>query len=275
VEIAEPPHRWDLVTPDQLGSLPGGPGFPYGNDLIVAAGQVIARSGGGDLFFVGRSPDSIFDLLGGAFDGVAAAPGLHRLAFSSTSPLRGPDVAAARAVLARQGLTPRSLARGRRPVALVDLVYTGRTFTSLYRILRAWIDDEREPWNVIRRRLWFVGLTERVQTSPNAYRWQTERDWPSTLPARHVVNVSIDSGLWSYLGNWQVKLTGSFDAERWWAPVGEGFRHDDKSRRALGEAVGLVALGRAKQTRSLLVRTMTGELAYAESWLRTLVSQPS
>jgi hypothetical protein len=266
VQIADPPFRWDLVTPDRLGELPPVL-FPYAEDLVIAAGQVLARSGGGDMFFVGRSPDSLFDLLSGALDGAAQGPRLHRLAYSRRA--GGPRLAA-RAVLARQGLTPYTLARGRRPVALIDLVYGGNTFTDLYALLRDWIDEEREPWPVIRRRLRFVGLTAREETSPKAFRWQQCRAWPAALPARAVVNVSVDPPLWSYLGNYQPKLTASFHAGRWFAEP-EGPRRGERVRAALAQAAGLVELGRKKQTRALLVRTVTAEPAYREGWLRGLV----
>jgi hypothetical protein len=63
------PYRWDLVAPDQLGSLLDGtvsPSLFFLSDLVECAGKVVARSGGGDLVFVGRSLDSMFDLLSGA-----------------------------------------------------------------------------------------------------------------------------------------------------------------------------------------------------------------
>ncbi len=73
------PFRWDLVTADQLGSLLAGTTAPdlwFLDDLVVCAGKVLARSGNGDLVFVGRSLDTMFDLLGGALadraDGAAA-----------------------------------------------------------------------------------------------------------------------------------------------------------------------------------------------------------
>jgi hypothetical protein len=71
------PFRWDLVTPDQLGSLLAGTSDPdlwFLDDLVECAGKVLARCGGGDLVFFGRSLDSMFDLLGGAFG--TPAPGL-------------------------------------------------------------------------------------------------------------------------------------------------------------------------------------------------------
>jgi len=69
------PFRWDLVSPDQLGSLLAGtapPSLWFLDELVECTGKVVARSGDGDLIFVGRSLDSMFDLLGGVLAGEGA-----------------------------------------------------------------------------------------------------------------------------------------------------------------------------------------------------------
>ena len=58
------PFRWDLVRPDQLGSLLDD--LPeldlwYLDELVSCAGRVLAHCADGDLYFVGRSVDSLFD----------------------------------------------------------------------------------------------------------------------------------------------------------------------------------------------------------------------
>jgi hypothetical protein len=270
------PFRWDLVTPDQLGSLLDGqrtPDLPYVDDLAVTAAKVVARSGGGELHFVGRSPDSMFDLLSGALAGTDHAARLHQLAFSGR-PRHAQDLAGpTRDILRACGITPQVLARSHRPVALVDLVSGGDTFGNLFRVLRDWVDAEREPWPVIRRKLHFVGITSRMDTSPKTPRWQQYADWPAELPARAVINVSLDPQWWDYFGNSQVKLTRSYHPARWTADEPDGPRHDRDTRSALAEAVALVESGRQRSTRARLARTMAAEPAYAESWLRTLVRQ--
>src|SRR5690242_6634183 len=79
------PFRWDLITPDRLGSMIADPpeldaGFLAA--LVDCSAKVVARSAGGDLVFVGRSLDSMFDLLGGVLDGCTQAPQMFRLPFS-------------------------------------------------------------------------------------------------------------------------------------------------------------------------------------------------
>lgn len=86
-------------------------------------------------------------------------------------------------------------------------VYCGSAFTELFNLLRTWIDDDGEPWPVIRRKLRFVGVTSRTKTSPNTYRWQQHAAWTRQLPARAVVNVSLQPFVWSYFGDHQTKLT--------------------------------------------------------------------
>ncbi|MBL7258893.1 hypothetical protein [Paractinoplanes lichenicola] len=248
------PYRWDLVTPDELGTLLGGTRRPtlfFLDELVECTGKVLARSGGGDLVFVGRSLDSMFDLLGGSFDG-----GLHRLPLSfqrGRRRLTYAETAAARELLAAAGVTPHALARRARPVAFVDVVHAGSTFTELYGLLRDWVEREREPWPVIRRKLRFVGVTSRRKPSPNAYRWQQDVDWPAELPSGSVINVSLDPMVWHYFGDVQVKLTRTFRPEQWPAEA-DGPRHDEQTRQALAEAVALAAYGRTRAGRQAIAR---------------------
>jgi hypothetical protein len=279
------PFRWNLVAPDELGSLVAGTSTPdlwFLADLLVCAGKVLARSGDGDLVFVGRSLDSMFDLLSGALVSYGGRA-LWRLplSFQRTAvgtgrrwqrrALTSVERARAREILAGVQVTPHGLARRRRPVTFVDVVDGGDTFTDLFALLRTWIDEEREPWPVIRRKLRFVGVTVRRKTSPNTYRWQQEATWTRQLPAHAVLNVSLDGTVWSYFGDYQTQLTRSFRPDRWRAgPDGPG--RDERTRQALAEAAALVAYGRSPTGRQALARAIDGEPALAQPWLRTLVT---
>lgn len=280
------PFRWDLVTPDQLGSMLDGVAAPdlwFLDELVRCTGKVVARGGNGDLVFVGRSLDSMYDLLSGALHQQVS---LRRLPFSFARgwvgtgratrrrPLTPAERERARHLIAGVGAAPHDLARGDRPVTFVDVVSEGGTFTDLYTLLRAWIDESREPWPVIRRKLRFVGVTNRRQTSPNAYRWQqTDAPWTGDLPARSVVNVSVDPAVWWYFGNYQPKLTRSFRPEQWTAGDDAGaVDRAELTREALAEAVALVAYGRSRDGRRAIARAVGGEPALAEPWLRSLVT---
>lgn len=222
------PFRWNLVTPDQLGALLDGctdPDLWYLEDLVTCAAKVLARSDDGRLLFVGRSADSIFDLLSGALADTTWRDRPQRLPFSfrgDADDLTPNEIRQARAIFAAAGLSPEHLARGPHPATFVDLVHAGHTFTNLYRLLRDWVDEQRQPWNAIRRRIRFVGITSRTKTSPNTWRWHQHADWTRDLPARSVVNISIDRSVWHYLGDHQTKLTRSFHPKLWTQPDGDG-----------------------------------------------------
>jgi hypothetical protein len=280
------PFRWDLIAPDQLGSVladTASPDLWFLDELVACAGKVLARSGNGDLVFVGRSLDSMFDLLSGALAGTQGQRRICRLPLSFQRPgvgssrrwrrraLTPAEQAQARRVLATIDLVPHSLARRDRPVTFVDVVHRGATFTELFELLRAWIDEDHQSWPVIRRKLRFVGVTSRTKTSPNAYRWQQHAAWTRRLPSRHVVNVSLDAWVWSYFGDHQVKLTRSYRPDRWLADA-DGPDRDERTRQALAEAAALVAYGRNRPGRQALARAVGREPALAQSWLRSLVT---
>jgi hypothetical protein len=273
------PFRWDLVRPDQLGRLLDGcepPDLWFVDELVGASALVLARSADSRLVFVGRSADSVFDLLSGVLADTGWCDRLDRMPFSfrgDADELTPAEVAQARAILAACGTAPDRLAHAGQKTTFVDLVARGYTFTNLYRLLRQWTNEQRQPWNAVRRNLRFVGITGEGKPSPNTWRWHQHVDWTNELPAGSVLNVSFPPGVWSYFGNHQVKITRSFMPKHWGQPDPDGPRHDEKARQALAEAVALVEHGRKRDTRRTIARTMTREPAFAEAWLRRLVTQ--
>ena len=78
-------YRWDLVTPGQFGTLRPADAQPdlwFFDELVECTAKVVARSGGGDLYFVGRSLDSMYDLLCGAFEDTDHRDRVDRLPLS-------------------------------------------------------------------------------------------------------------------------------------------------------------------------------------------------
>ncbi|RLP93946.1 hypothetical protein EAD98_17295 [Micromonospora sp. CV4] len=264
------PFRWNLVTPDRLGSFLDGDCHPdlwFAEELVDCSARVLARSGGGALYFVGRSMDSMYDLLTGV---LADEPRLMRLPFSSLSEAWVPRDEwreEARLILTRCGVTPFRLARTGDPVSFVDIVSTGRTFESLYSLLRDWVEEQREPWDVVRRKIRFIGVVARGKTSPKTRRWQQRAGWTADLPSGAVSNVSMDPSLYSYLAERQEKLTASFGPS---LREGVGIRRDSRVRYALAEAVALVAYGRRPETLATLVRNLSTQKPYPRKWLATL-----
>lgn len=180
--------------------------------------------------------------------------------------------AAARRVLTDVGVTPHALARRTRPIVFVDVVHEGSTLTELFNLLDAWIRESREPWDVVRRKVRFIGVTRRQPTSPKTWRWQQHAEWTCRLPAGAVVNASLHRFVWSYFGDHQTKLTRSYRPDRWLNPD-DGPERDERARQALAEAVAVVAYGRSARGRRRLAHAINGEPALAQPWLRSLVRQ--
>ncbi|XVV04637.1 hypothetical protein ACQPW3_04265 [Actinosynnema sp. CA-248983] len=268
------PFRWDLVRPDHLGTLlpADPPDLWYVDDLVECAGQVLARCADSDLYFVGRSADSVFDLLSGVLEHTTWRDRLHQVPLSVFGAARvsGDDLPQLRANLTASGVSPHALATGR-PTAFVDLVHEGSTYTNLYHLLRDWIEDERAAWDVVRRRLRFIGITRRRKTSPKTWRWHQHAPWAADLPASAIRNVSLDWGVWGWFGDQQPKLTRSFKSTLWSDESVAQPRHDERTRAALAEALAVVEAGR--QRRAQLVAVLCEEPAIREPWLRTLVNE--
>ncbi|MEV6968013.1 hypothetical protein AB0M47_23170 [Hamadaea sp. NPDC051192] len=223
---------------------------------------------------MGRSPDSVFDLLSGALSATSWKDRCRRLPLSLWSDpdaLTPDQTAQFRTNMEKLGITPAALATRQRPVTFVDLVYRGQTFENLFRLLRAWINEEAISWPVVRTKLRFVGITERTKTSPNTWRWYQAATWAPQLPRAALTSVSLDRWVWSYLGNSQPKTSQSFPVAAWLDEDLATPARDPQAVAALAEAVAVVAYGRSSEGRNALADAITSEPTMRESWLRTLV----
>jgi hypothetical protein len=277
--VVEPirPFRWDVGGGAQLGSLLDDvppPDLWFLDELVACAARVLARSADGDLYFVGRSLDSMYDLLTGALRGTSREDRARLLPLSlwgtwATRPSPA-ELAQLRTNFAAEGLDPRALGQRRHPVVFVDFVSSGGTFEGLFELLREWIDTERAQWDVIRRKLRFVGITRRKHTSPNTWRWQQQAEWTAQLPPSAIKNVSMDAAVWHYFGDTQPKATISFRPYLWLDESVREPRRDPERLSGLAQAVALVERGASAETRAELARHVAAEPAFREPWLRSL-----
>ncbi|WP_354701545.1 hypothetical protein DSM112329_01864 [Paraconexibacter sp. AEG42_29] len=270
------PFRWNVPTA-QLGSLLDGvpePDLWFADELVPCAAKLLARSQGGDLHFVGRSLDSVHDLLTGALQGTSAASRLHTLPISirwlGVEPLAPHELAQLRANMTAAGLAPAALARRRTPVVFTDIVASGGTYENIHGILRDWIADERGQWDVIRHKLRYLGVTIREHTSPNTHRWQQHAAWTRELPARAIANVSLGFDVSVYFSNGQPKTSLSFSRPLWQDEQVATPGRSEERLTALAEAVAVTELGARKATREAIARLLSREPSFAEPWLRSL-----
>ena len=246
--------------------------------LLSCSARIIGLAGDSDLVFVGRSPESIFDLLSGLLFDTSWQKRLSLLHFS-TGCLNDREIArhyAAKIPELRHYLThlqldPFSLAKRERPVALVDIVATGETLGYLVGILYGWRKELDVDWHAVRRKIRIVGLTEQKTPSPGAYRWFQNVRWLRLLAPGNVKNVSIPSDFYDYLGVGQPKLAISYAPHRWGDAEVLTPRYDRYTLAALRMAVSLFDAGQERQKRLAFARELCIQPAMQFRWLRDLV----
>ena len=279
--MIDKPFRWNLTHRSHLGSLLDGeracvyPGFE--NDLLRCCSKVLAFAGDSDLVFVGRSPESIFDILSGLLFETSWFERLELLHFS----MRFRDelkirqefpgaVEAMRDYLLHLGLHPEAIAKRTRTVAFIDLVASGDTFGNLTNFLRNWSNDIGCEWRAVSRRIRIVGITVRKKTSPNTWRWQQHADWIELLGKGAVKNVSVPDEFWCFLGNYQLKVSPSYPPNRWGSEEFADPIYYEDNLKALRLAFDLFELGRTKEKRAEFVSLLTKESSMKEGWFRNL-----
>ncbi|HEU0055074.1 MAG TPA: hypothetical protein VFQ39_17930 [Longimicrobium sp.] len=222
--MTELPFRWDVARREQLGKLLDGPpadAYPgFLDELRECCVRVVAAAADGDMVFVGRSPESIFDYVSGALADTswAARPVLlnFSMRYDSADEIRRKNIHALRAMLAQLaavGLSPAAIAASERPQVFIDLVYAGKTFGRLLGLLEHAAEEEGVDVAAVRRRIRFLGITERTKNSPNTWRWYQRSEWAARMPRRSLRGVSIPRWLWTYLGDIQPKVA------RWNPPM--------------------------------------------------------
>jgi hypothetical protein len=283
-ERFDPPFRWNVTNQIYLGSLVTGEKADvydgFFDQLLACCSRLLAFAGDADLTFVGRSPESIFDHLSGLFFDTTWFDRLELLQFSMRFYKEGevrkkyPDaIDAIRAYLDRLNLHPAALAVRPRPVAFVDLVASGDTFSSLISILYKWTKEIQLDWPAVRRKVRLVGVTERTKTSPKTWRWQQHAEWVKLLQRGSIKNVSIPAELWRYLGNYQFKVTRSYTPYYWGKPDAAKPAYSEEQLKALRLAYDLFEYGKTKERRQELVSLMVEEPAMKHRWFRALIQE--
>lgn len=222
------PFRWNLNGRPRLGTLLEGepashyPGFL--DDLRDCAAKIVASAPDGDLVFVGRSLESIYDYLTGVL-GATSWRGRLVLLILSMRDTSAEELArtnpealrSGREHLAALGLSPERIERSARPKVFVDLVHGGSTFGHLIGLLEHWAEESGVAVGALRRRVRFLGITVRGKNSPNTWRWYQQVEWARRLPRSALRGISIPWHLWTYLGDRQSKITRSHTPEHWGA----------------------------------------------------------
>lgn len=276
------PFRWKLAGRPRLrGLLEGEREHAYRgffDDLRECSVRVVAAAADGNLVFVGRSPESIFDYLTGVLSGTSWSERAVLLNLSmrhsAVEELARTDpgaIAAIRDQLAALGLSPREIAGSARPKVFVDLVYGGSTFGHLLGLLEHWAGDARVDVAAVRRRIRFLGITDRTKNSPNTWRWYQQVEWARRMPRAALRSISIPYRLWTYLGDNQKKVARWHPPARWSAEDAALPPRDEDALKALRLAHKVHERGRERAERSRFAAELAGQRQLREPSVRRLV----
>jgi hypothetical protein len=267
--------------------------------LLACAARTIALAGDSDLVIVGRSPESLFDLLSGLLAETSwqkeTSQRLTLLRYSkgyTDEDVERPNqciaIKAFRIYMYTLGLSPEKLIVRERPVALIDLVCSGDTMRQLLLLIRDWAIEEKVDWPAVRRKLCVVALVRKDDETPPRPRWKqrrdgrtgrwcwrTKADWIDELLDRGALReVAICSHLWDFLGNLQAKSTPSYPPDDWGTETAARPSHQPYHLAGLRAARRLYAAGCTPETRERFATLLRGEkLAMREAWCRRLVQE--
>lgn len=252
------PFRWNLKRQEQLGTLLKGHRAAaytgFFDELQECAAKVVTAAKPYDFVFVGRSPESIYDFLTGAFEATSFERKLIHLnisnRFESINQIKG-DMAfnfeGLKTHFKELGLSPRDIVRHESGVCFIDLVYSGGTYEQLFFLLEDWCKQENEDFNAMKKKMRFLGITSRTKNSPNTWRWQQHANWVTAHAQVAVKNVSVSPYFWSYLGDHQDKVEKPNTPEKWGGASLLLPPRDETNLRALRLAFDIYLLGKEKQ----------------------------
>jgi hypothetical protein len=273
------PFRWNVARREQLGRLLEGPQpetYPeFEAELRTLSAKVLARGGDSRLVFLGRSPENMFDYLSGLFHDAAVPGAFTLLQFSNPSEEIGTlarehakELASLRDYFAAEGVDPASIVAAGAQVRFIDVVDSGSTFTTIFRLLEHWSRAQKVDWSAARRLIGFIGITIRTKNSPNTWRWHQHKDWVAEIERANIKNISAPGSLWRWLGNRDDKATPSFRIYRWASADAALPARDDAHLRGLRLAVRLFDYGRDRQERTRFVKELATQPEMSEAWLR-------
>jgi hypothetical protein len=270
--LARPDPAWllDFLPPD--GSRAGVTLQTYLDALETLCVRLLAASGDGQIYFVGRSPENLFDYLSGILTQDARRDRLCLLPLSlfGIRTLTARDTALLRTHFTQHALTPAEISTRPHPTVFCDLVHEGGTFERIARFLKMWGESEGLAWHAFRRKLRFVGIVKRRKTSPNTFRWHQPLVKDGLLAPSNAHNISLDGVLWSMLGDQMVKTTLSFRSNSWTDPDVAKPRHDAQTLAALACALYLYDRGASRAAQTAFAAHMGRSRGMLEAWFREL-----
>ncbi len=274
------PFRWNIESPEQLGSLIDSE-FELSEwmlkDVRSCAARILTFGQNSRLVFVGRSLDSIHDYLKGILEQTSWKGRLLQLNISLYGySIRGVQTKYPKSFQALKryfeelDIDPVSIKSNKLPTSFADVVYEGGTYEQIFEFLHNWSYEIQNDASSMKNKLRFVGVTERKKSSPNTWRWQQQKDWTKNLKSSNIKNVSIDYWFWTHIADSQPKVTKSFRPKFWNEKEKNAPIHSETTIEAVNEAYALYNKARGKNERLKFAKEIANKEALKNDWLRKL-----
>lgn len=234
------PFRWNMSNPKLIGRLKSGESIPipeHDQDRLLRCGADALRLVDGDLVFVGRSLESLFDMLSGA---LAKTTWYDRLQILQVSLKNHESVETIRAEIERRNakwkfykpktpekrldsfqsylqtlrLLPSQILNRPRPIVFVDVVAKGTTYGTLIELLKFYCDDETN-WSDVLSRLRWVAVQPDQKGVVDPIWKPSDSPWTNDIEPSHIKQIVINHNLWFYLTDTQFKTTYAYQPRSW------------------------------------------------------------
>jgi len=237
------PFRWNVSNPKLIERLGDGETqtLPdYQVDRLIRCAATTLRTGDFDFIFVGRSLESVFDILSGALARTTSYDRVQQLQISaqgnqSILDLRdeylaffrdffyvpswfepfGDKLDAFQSYLEYLQLTPEKLMSRNRSIAFVDVVWKGTTFGAIWDLLQFFAKADGISTTELAARIHWVAVVPTLPEDDPDTPWEAScSEWTQAFPSS-IHYVKLDSKLWFQLANSQFKTTPSHRVNQW------------------------------------------------------------
>lgn len=262
------PFRWNFDRHNEVGRRLLSVELPlyserFVNDLLELGARVLFHARRDRLAFVGRSPESVYDLLCGLFADSAIRKRLWLLPFSmrasSLASVRRDDPGAIEALrnhLSSLQLDPPSIVARDGSISFIDLVESGETYLNLLDFYSAWATDAGIGWRAIRGKLHAIALVRADYASNRPSCWIRRDPMSRFAGVIRTTTLGISRSLWWYLAVDQPKVTKSHVPARWRTPVTADELRSARFWTGARAALFLRDLGRSPEVRRRFQRLL-------------------
>jgi hypothetical protein len=197
----------------------------YLDNIAKCSAYILNYCRDGELFFIGRSPENIYDFLCGAFDKFSTwRERLHYViismrGYTDYNSLTSEQSDAIKSYLTQCGLHPKDIIQRKRRTCLVDFIYSGGTLLDFTSFLKDWTKDERLSVKDMQYKIEFILMEkeshklESITTDAHCFVKEFVNDYGWGKNSYHLI--SVPDNFWYNCAEYSSKSIESYTVEIW------------------------------------------------------------